>query len=107
VNPPQNPTVRKSFQPGDRRELLSENPYINPINRQPVILTKNVPIGNADGKLFCRYFEARNLEMLPRNPPVPINSNDFIISILTEIIQALSADAQNLNPKVLIQLIEI
>jgi hypothetical protein len=52
VNPPQNPTVRKSFQPGDRRELLSENPYINPINRQPVILTKNVPIGNADGKLF-------------------------------------------------------
>jgi hypothetical protein len=45
-----------------------------------VIFTKNVPKGNAEGKLFWTNLDARNLEMLPRNPPVPMSSNVLIIS---------------------------
>ena len=43
------------------------------------MLTKKVPKGNADGKLFCIYLEARNLDMLPRNPPVPTSNSVLII----------------------------
>ena len=38
-----------------------------------------VPNGNADGKLFCIKRDVMNLEMLPRNPPVPISNNVLII----------------------------
>jgi hypothetical protein len=69
-------------------------------------LTKNVPIGKADGKLFCKYLDARNLEILPRNPPVPMNSNDLIMSSLFSC-QKLLADVHNINSKVLIQFIVI
>jgi hypothetical protein len=79
VKPPQNPTVRNIFHPGVRSELLSENPYINPISKQPVIFTTKVPKGNADGKLFCKKREVRNLDMLPRNPPEPISNKVLII----------------------------
>lgn len=44
------------------------------------MFTKKVPNGNAEGKLFCINRDARNLEMLPRNPPVPISSNVLIIN---------------------------
>ena len=37
------------------------------------------PEGNAEGKLFCIKRDARNLDTLPRNPPVPTSSNVFII----------------------------
>ncbi len=79
VNPPQKPTVRNIFHPGVKREVLSEKPYINPMSRHPEILTKKVPKGKAEGKLFCMKRDARNLEILPRNPPVPINNNVLII----------------------------
>ena len=44
------------------------------------MFTKKVPKGKAEGKLFCIKRDARNLEMLPRNPPVPISSNVLIIT---------------------------
>jgi hypothetical protein len=45
-----------------------------------VIFTTKVPKGKADGKLFCKKREVRNLEILPRNPPEPISNNVLIIS---------------------------
>jgi hypothetical protein len=80
VNPPQNPTARNIFHSELTRELFSENPYISPIRKQPEMFTRKVPKGNAEGKMFCIKRDARNLEMLPRNPPVPISSNVFIIT---------------------------
>lgn len=47
--------------------------------KQPVIFTKKVPKGKAEGKLFCTSFEARNLEILPMNPPVPTSKIVFIM----------------------------
>ena len=79
VNPPQKPTARNIFHPEVITELLSENPYISPIKKHPVIFTKKVPKGNAAGKLFCINREARNLDMLPRNPPVPTRNRVLII----------------------------
>lgn len=54
VNPPQKPTARNIFHPCVKRELRSEKPYINPIRKQPEILTRKVPKGKAEGKLFCK-----------------------------------------------------
>jgi hypothetical protein len=79
VNPPQNPTVRNIFQPGENKESLSDSPYINPIRKQPEILTKKVPKGKAEGKLFCIKREARNLITLPINPPEPTRKSVLII----------------------------
>jgi hypothetical protein len=79
VNPPQKPTVRNIFHPELNKELLSDKPYISPIRKHPVIFTKKVPKGKAEGKLFCIIRDVRNLDTLPRNPPVPINSNVLII----------------------------
>ena len=45
VNPPQRPTVKKIRHSGDKFPPLSENAYIIPIIRQPVILATNVPHG--------------------------------------------------------------
>jgi hypothetical protein len=53
---------------------------LNPIRKHPVMFTKKVPKGKADGKLFCIKRDAKNLDTLPRNPPVPINSNVLIIT---------------------------
>jgi hypothetical protein len=50
------------------------------------MFTKKVPKGKAEGKLFCIKRDARNLETLPRNPPVPINNKVLIISDLKAII---------------------
>ena len=50
------------------------------MSKQPDTFTKKVPNGNAEGKLFCKNLDARNLEILPKNPPEPIRSSDLIIS---------------------------
>ena len=50
-----------------------------PINKQPVILTRNVPQGKEDRNIFCTYLVERNLAILPRNPPEPIINNVFSI----------------------------
>jgi hypothetical protein len=52
VNPPQNPAARNIFHPGVSSELLSEKPYIRPMSRHPVMFTKKVPKGKAEGKLL-------------------------------------------------------
>lgn len=44
------------------------------------MLTIKVPKGNTVDKLFCMNLEARNLEILPRKPPVPIINKVRIIS---------------------------
>ena len=79
VNPPQKPTARNIFHPEVRSELLSDSPYISPIRKHPLIFTKKVPHGNTTGK--CSYIkrEAKNRDILPRNPPVPTSSNVLII----------------------------
>jgi len=79
VNPPQKPTARNNFHSELSNELLSEKPYINPMRKQPEMLTKKVPKGNAEGKLFCIKRDARNRDTLPKNPPVPISNNVLII----------------------------
>ena len=53
-----------------------------PISRHPETLTKNVPNGNAEGKLFCKKRDVRNLEILPRNPPEPTSNNVLNIQVL-------------------------
>ena len=86
ANPPQKPTARNNFHPGVSKALFSKKPYIKPISRHPVKFTKKVPKGKVDGKLFCKKREARNWEMLPRNPPDPIIKSVFIISISNTLI---------------------
>ncbi len=52
------------------------------MRKHPAILTKNVPKGKAEGMLSCINFEARYLETLPRNPPVPMSNSVLIIEEL-------------------------
>lgn len=110
MNPPQKPTARNIFHPGVRSALLSEKPYISPISRHPEILTKKVPKGKDDEILFCRKRDARNLQMLPRNPPVPINNNVLIISVrnaLTLPSRIPIAFGRQSNTKILITIVSL
>jgi hypothetical protein len=44
---------------------------MRPMKKQPLTFTRKVPNGNVDGRCSWIMREARNLEILPRNPPVP------------------------------------
>jgi hypothetical protein len=54
VNPPHNPTIRKSLHSRDRRLLFSEKPERNPIIKLPDILTRRVPTG-IEKKFILRF----------------------------------------------------
>jgi hypothetical protein len=52
VKPPQNPTVRNIRHSVDKYAERSNIPYKTPMIKQPVILTRNVPQGKEDKKIF-------------------------------------------------------
>lgn len=45
VNPPQNPVMRRTFSSGVMTCVFSIRPKSRPIMKQPITLTRNVPIG--------------------------------------------------------------
>lgn len=47
VNPPQKPVISMTFSPGVMTCAFSNRPKRSPITKQPIMFTRNVPIGNA------------------------------------------------------------
>ncbi|SBV93513.1 hypothetical protein KL86DYS1_10887 [uncultured Dysgonomonas sp.] len=65
VKPPQNPVISRN------RRLLEGKRFANkPIQKQPRILTANVPTGNGNGSDRVTSTEARKRITLPTAPPI-------------------------------------
>ena len=47
VKPPQKPVISMTFSPGVMTCAFSNSPKRSPITKQPIMFTRNVPIGNA------------------------------------------------------------
>ena len=80
VKPPQNPTVRKSFQLSDMPVPRSTMPQKTPISKQPKRFTAIVPIGKTARKVPCKSFGRSHRETDPKAPPMAIQKIDCNIS---------------------------
>lgn len=81
VKPPQNPVINSTFSPGVITLVLPTRPNINPIMKQPIIFTKNVPTGNRPWNIAAHQRPIKYLPQVPTNPPQPAIIIAFIISL--------------------------
>ena len=71
VNPPQKPVIRKTFIDGEMTWVFSARPKKMPITKLPIILTANVPHGNAETVMTWASFPVRKRRHVPIKPPSP------------------------------------
>lgn len=69
VNAPQNPTINKALELGERAILFSEIIVRNPITKQPSKLTAIVPYGKEEPKVLINMLEIKYLAKVPIIPP--------------------------------------
>ena len=56
VKPPQKPVIRSTFSPGVITWAFSRRPKNRPIMKQPMMLTKNVPMGKEPWNMPEHHF---------------------------------------------------
>ena len=64
VNPPQKPVIRKTFIDGEMTWVFSGRLKKMPITKLPIILTANVPHGNAETVMTWASFPVRKRRMI-------------------------------------------
>lgn len=84
VKPPQNPVASNNLMSLFPEELFAMSAKIAPMMKQPSRLTENVPNGNFDETLFCKYAEKMNRITPPNALPVK-TKKIFLMFIISEV----------------------